>query len=300
MHSVPHIGEICALLSPLTWAVAVILFRVAGRSVPPLALNLCKNSVALPLFFLTYLALGATAPDSVNRTDLVLLLSSGALGIAVADTLFFMCLNRLGASRQAIVNTAYSPPIILLSVIFLGETLTAIQVIGVCLILAAVVVVARETSGGPGQAPGSNVTGVLFGVAACVAQAISIVMIKPSMGDWPLLWMTCWRMAGGLGAAVLFWPLLPKSKRSFGALADRKSWPTVLAGALVGTYMSLLLWMGGFKYSTASVASALNQTSSLFTFALAVWILREPTTRRALAGLGLGLAGVAVVVAASL
>ena len=45
---------------------------------------------------------------------------------------------------------------------------------------------------------------------------------------------------------------------------------------------------------------ALNQTASLFTFILAVWILREPVTRRALAGLALGLLGVIIMGVASI
>jgi drug/metabolite transporter (DMT)-like permease len=53
--------------------------------------------------------------------------------------------------------------------------------------------------------------------------------------------------------------------------------------------------MGGFKYTQASVASAFNQTASLFTFILAVWILREPVTKRALMGLAWGLLGVIVM-----
>jgi drug/metabolite transporter (DMT)-like permease len=222
------------------------------------------------------------------------------LGIAVADTLFFMCLNRLGASRQAIVNTAYSPPIILLSVLFLGERLSVTQVLGVCLILMAVVTVGRENSGASDDVRGRRLSGVLLGVGACLAQAISVVMIKPRMGEWPVLWMTCWRMAGGVVAMLLLWPLFPKTQRSLAALADRRCWPTVLAGTLVGTYLSLLLWMGGFKYTQASVAAALNQTATLFTFILAVWILREPVTRRALMGLALGLLGVIIMGVASI
>ena len=99
---------------------------------------------------------------------------------------------------------------------------------------------------------------------------------------------------------LLLWPLFPKTQRSLAALADRRCWPTVLAGTLVGTYLSLLLWMGGFKYTQASVAAALNQTATLFTFILAVWILREPVTRRALTGLALGLLGVIIMGLASI
>ena len=213
----------------------------------------------------------------------------------LADTLFFMCLNRVGASRQAIINTTYSPPIIFLSVVFLGETLTAGQLFGVALILGAVLSVGLSGSHSQKERPAHLTTGILFGVGASISQAISIVMIKPFMDDWPLLWMTSWRMVGGLVAAILILPVLPARTRVLGALAERAAWIHMVPAVLVGTFLSLLFWMGGFKYADASVASALNQTSTLFTFVLAVLILKEPVTKRGLFGLALGLVGALLV-----
>ncbi len=295
MLDTPYIGELFALLSPLAWSFAVILFRKTGEHVPAVALTVFKNSAAIVLYLLTFLAFGAVGPVQVSWHDYALLLGSGVIGIALADTLFFLCLNRVGASKQAIINTAYSPPIIFLSVIFLGERLTAWQVFGVCLILGAVFSVSTSSKSGTGERPRALVSGVLLGLGACLAQAISIVMIKPYMADWPLLWMTTWRIAGGLLATLLILPALPASQRSLRSLRNARVWKFMVPAVFIGTYVSLLLWMGGFKYADASVASALNQTSTLFTFLLAVVILKEPVTKRGLAGLGLGVLGVALV-----
>lgn len=299
MQDIPYFGELLALLSPMAWSVAVILFRKTGERVPAMALSLFKNVVALVLFFATFVVMGSAAPEQSGWQDYALLLGSGAIGIAVADTLFFLCLNRVGASRQAIINTAYSPPIIILSVLFLGESLTFWQVLGVFLILGAVFSVGTAREGnslkGNSERPKALVSGVLFGIGACATQAVSIVMIKPFMPEWPLLWMTVWRMAGGLAATLLILPLLPAPQRSMRSLRDAKVWKFMLPAVLMGTYLSLLLWMAGFKFADASVASALNQTATLFTFLLAVIILKEPVTKRGLSGLGLGVVGVALV-----
>ena len=295
----PYLGELLALGSPMAWACAVLLYKRTGESVPPVPLTLFKNGVASLLFLVTFLGIWAVTgdgpPPDVTVADHVLLLASGAMGVTLADGLFFMCLNRLGAARQAIVNTAYSPPIILLSVLFLGEVLTVWQLLGVVLILGAVLCVTFDRRALARERPAQLTTGVLLGVAACVAQAISIVMIKRPMEDWPVVWTTTVRMFGGLASAVLLLPLLPAARRDLSPLRDRTTWRYMIPAVVVGTYVSLLLWMGGFKFTDASVASALNQTATLFTFGLAVLVLKEPVTRRGLAGLGLGLGGVACV-----
>ena len=55
--------------------------------------------------------------------DAAALVASGAVGIGVADTLFFRALNLLGASRSAVVECGYTPAVVFFSILFLGEAL---------------------------------------------------------------------------------------------------------------------------------------------------------------------------------
>lgn len=300
MQDLPYAGEIFALLSPLAWSFAVILFRVTGDTVPPVALNLFKNVVATALFALTMvglLAFGAedVVPEDVQLWHYGLLLLSGLIGVGLADLFFFMCLNRIGAGRQAIVNTAYSPPIILLSWLFLGESMSAVQLLGVAAILVAVLFVGMTRQASGEREPRVLTVGILYGLAACLTQAVSIVIVKPFMDDWPLVWTTTWRMLGGLVSAILMAALAKPAERKLSSLRKRSTWRVMLPATLLGSYVSLLLWMAGFKYADASVAAALNQTATLFTFVLAVVLLHEPVTRRRLAGLVCGVVGVLLV-----
>ncbi|HWQ10941.1 MAG TPA: DMT family transporter, partial [Holophaga sp.] len=95
------LGKILALTCALLWAFAVILFKRAGDSIRPLALNWYKTAltslVLSPFLF-------AHGLDGFSRSDLVAVLTSGILGIALADTLFFIALDRLGASLAGIVD----------------------------------------------------------------------------------------------------------------------------------------------------------------------------------------------------
>lgn len=293
----PALGQAFALAAPLCWSIAVILFRLSGRSVPPLALNLFKNVLALALFTLTMIVLGTPfLRPQASGGDVTLLLISGAIGIGVSDTLFFMCLNRVGAGLQAIVNTSYSPIIILLSVAFLGERLNPTQIGGAALIVGAVLAVTwvRGDRRAAARVP-ERLKGILLGIGATTTQGVSIVMVKPLLEESPVLWVTWWRLLGGLVLGGLILLATKEQRQSVRFLTQPRAWAVMVPGAIMGTYVSLLFWLGGMKFAPASIAAALNQTSSLWTFVLAVIILREPATRRRVVGLVLGVIGVMLV-----
>lgn len=319
MTPIPFLGEILALASPLAWAFAVILFRKTGESVPPVPLNLFKNVFALILFAATWIiqsrAFGFGA-ESIGLTAAIeaalaegkpgsqllrwdphwMLIASGALGIGVCDTLFFMCLNRVGAGLQAIITTSYSPSIILCSMWLLGERLSPMQYAGVVIILGAVLSVSWM-KGPRSQVPRSAlVSGTIYGVLAMITQAVSIVMVKPLLEVAPLMWANSWRLAGGAAIMLVSVPFLTRGQRQeFSTLLDPRARKVLIGGAFLGTYISLMLWLGGMKFTSASIASALNQSATFWTFLLAALLLHEPVTQRRVLGLIAGLAGIALV-----
>jgi DME family drug/metabolite transporter len=121
------------------------------------------------------------------------------------------------------------------------------------------------------------------------------VMVKPFLAEWPLIWTTSWRMLGGLLATVVMVIFTRSENRGLGALKDRAALRVMVPATLIGSCVSLLLWMAGFKYADASVSAALGQTATLYTFVLAVVLLGEPLTSRRVGGLVCGMTGVAFV-----
>jgi drug/metabolite transporter (DMT)-like permease len=295
LSGIPYIGEIFAIAAPMSWAFAVILFRWAGERVPPFTLNLFKNALGLLLGIITVLAMGDPIYLDAPWQDYAILIASGIIGIAISDLLFFMALNRVGAALWSIINTGYSPSIILLAVLFLGERLSLIQWLGVILIISAVLAVAWMR-GPKGSIPTKTlVAGIVIGLTAMFTQAVSVIMVKPLLERSDLLWNFNWRLIGGLGFMLILLPFRKDARKVMSAFANVKDLTRMIPPSLIGTYISLMLWLGGMKYTQASVASVLNQTSSLFIFVLAVLLLKEPATKRRIAGLLVGMAGVALV-----
>ncbi len=287
----PHFGEILALLCAVTWAGAVILFKKSGEAVHPIGLNLFKNTLAVVLFLPTMWILGGTLWRAAPLDEYGLLLISGALGIGLADTCYFKSLNIIGAGMISIVGCLYSPFIIALSMVFLGESLSWWQLVGAFIIVSAVLAATLERRAKYLDRR-TLIKGFLWGIMAEAANACSIVMIKPLLDRSPLLWVTEVRLIGGAAILLLVLLVHPARRAIVCSVRSRQRWVFTLSGSLMGGYLAMVLWLGGMKYTMASVASALNQTASIFMFVFAAFFLKEPLTKYRLIGIALAVGGV--------
>ncbi len=285
-------GPVYALLTAVAWSGAVILFKKSGDVMQPVGLNTFKNVVTLPLFVLTWLAFGV--PASPTQSDVVVLIVSGVLGIGVADILFFEGLRILGASRTAIVECAYSPLVVVIAFLLLGETLSGLDAVGALLIISAVLL---TTAPKGTRLPKSElIAGVAYGIGAVSLMALAIVWVKPVLARYDVLWSTTLRMVGGVGSLLVLWLLSPRARAQVRqAFTPQPAWRYALPGAFLGTYVSLLFWIAGFKYTAANTAALLNQTNTILVVAWAVLFLREPLTLRTGAAVALASAGSVLV-----
>ena len=287
----PHgIGELFSILSAAAWAVGVILYRRLGESLPPLQLNFLKNCLvftmlipAIPLFH------GLVIPQFENRQILLAVLS-GLIGIGLADTLYFRALNELGAGRMGILGNFYSPFVLMLSFIFLGERLNAWQWCGFALVSAGVFLASKPTEKEASKPAHDFRRGLLFGLISIGLMAISIVLVKPVLESQPLLWVTGLRMLGAIVGMVL----IAGFRHEFALLKAPKDlhWGPLILAAFVGQFVAMVFWLAGYKFTSASVAAILNETASIFILLLAWFWLKEPLTRRGFIGVGLTLSGV--------
>jgi drug/metabolite transporter (DMT)-like permease len=290
----PYFGQILALLTAAIWALAVILFKKSGETFHPLGLNVFKNVLALVLFLPTIWLMNQPLIHPVPIREYLLLMISGVLGIGIGDTFFFRSLNRMGAGLSAVVVCLYSPFIIGLSVLWLGERLTALQALGAVVIVSAVLLTARFHRVEKIERR-DLLWGILWGVLSTAATAVGIVMIKPLLERSPLLWALEIRLFGGLLSLLLVAFFFPAGRRSLASLSSTKGRLYMVGGAFVGTYLAMLAWLAGMKYAPASIASALNETSTIFVFILAALFLHEPISIRRVLAILLAFSGALLI-----
>ena len=296
----PHLGEIFSLGSALLWAVAVILFRQGGRHFPPVALNLFKDVVGLGLFLLTLPLLGIRfSPAATPAGDWLVLLPSGALGIGLSDTLFFASLNRLGAAGSAIVDSLYSPFVVLVAALFLHEPVGPGLLVAMALMVGAILLGTEGPAGAsvPHLDRGQLWLGVGLGAMAMLLMACSVVIAKPVLARCDPWWATTVRLIGGVALLAV----QVAARRQHRADVRRifrpgPGWRVTLPAALVGSYLAMIVWIAGMKLTHASVASVLNQASTLFVLVLAALFLREPLYPRRVLAICMGFAAGVIVV----
>jgi drug/metabolite transporter (DMT)-like permease len=297
------LGQFFALLTAILWACALVLFKVSGERVGPIALNLYKNAVGLTLLGLTVaveLAVGWVTWQQItdwHYGDYMILLLSGVIGIAIADSVFFYALNLIGVGLMSVVDCAYSPLVILFGFLLLCETLTPFHYAGAALIIVGVFVASRHPVP-VNRTRRQIVLGMFLGAAAVGMMAFGIVLAKPILEGFPLVLATAVRMFAGTLFLSLTAMLGRNWQRHWTIFKPSRAWRAALPGSILGSYVCMILWVGGFKYTYAAVAGVLNQTSVIFASVLAAIFLKEHFGGRKIAALTFAVIGVMIVMTA--
>jgi drug/metabolite transporter (DMT)-like permease len=287
-------GEVFALGSAISWALAVVMLRQQGRLLPAFELNLFKNVLGFLLFIPTlWLMEGLSLPE-YSLQDLGIALLSGYLGIAVADTWYLRALNLMGASRSGIATSLLSPFVILLSVLFLGESLGGWQIPGLILVLSGILLVTWKHN--RSEVDHESVRkGAQYAIGAVFLMAVGIVMVKEILETRPFLWTVEIRLFGGLFGMIAVMVIRRRVAAVRASFSMPLPWAQITIASLLSSYIAMMLWLAGYKLIPASKASILNESAVAWIVLFAWLVLGESLSLRKVLGLMLTMTGVAIM-----
>lgn len=287
-------GEVFALSSAVAWALAVVLMRRSGETLPAFELNLFKNCFGLLLLVPTILLVNGFTIPYYSPTELAIVLLSGLVGIAIADTWYLNALNLMGAARTGIVASLFSPFVVFLSAIFLGERMVPWQWFGFVLVMAGVLLVTWRSNRASVDAEDLK-KGLIYAIGAVFMMAVGIVLVKEVLESRSFLGTMGLRFVGGVSGMLLYVTLRGQWQGIKQNFKRPQPWGTILLASFLGAYFALILWLGGYKLIDASVASVYNQTNVVFIVLFAWLILGERVNQRKLLGMGLTVVGVIIM-----
>ncbi|MEY2447093.1 MAG: hypothetical protein QOH79_569 [Acidimicrobiaceae bacterium] len=137
--SITSAGVVFALGAAATFAAYLLAGRELGRSIDPMVMA-CWVSIGAAL---ANLGRGAASGSLVSPSDRMAEFALYGVSTALAFTLMFAAMSRIGASRVAVVMTLEAVASVVLAAVFLGESVNVSQAVGGAAVLAAAVVIAR-------------------------------------------------------------------------------------------------------------------------------------------------------------
>ena len=270
-----NLGEVYAILTALCWSSGVICFQISGQVLSSLQINLLKNVIGVA-GFIGFLVIQGHDFPVFNHHEYWILIISGILGVAIGDWFFLTSLRMLGAGLNAIVGTTYSPTVFLLSFLMFGEVISLQTYLGSALVITGIVIGSLEI---PEQKKRGDIAwGALYGFLAQALTAFSVLLLKPIMANHAIVPIALVRFSTG---AVLTIGFLIFSKGSSVLLETFKQGlkhPPLIIGAFLGTFLSVIFWLAGYKYTLAGRAAIYNQLSTIFIIIMAAIFLKEAMT----------------------
>ncbi len=272
-----NLGEIYAILTALCWSSGVIFFQISGRVLSSLQINLLKNTIGV-IGFIGFLVIQGHNFPAFNHHEYLILIISGILGVAVGDLFFLASLRRLGAGLNAIVSTTYSPSIFLLAFLMFGEVISLQAYFGGALVITGIIIGSLEI---PKNKRREDIAwGGLYGFVAQALTAFSVLLLKPIMEIHPVVPIALVRFSTGTVLCIGFLIFAKGSSVLFETFKQGLKHPPLIMGSFLGTFLSVIFWLAGYKYTLAGRAAIYNQLSTIFIIVMAAIFLKETMTRK--------------------
>jgi len=285
-------GDLYAVITAVCWSSAVILFDISTKNFTAIQLNVLKNFIGVFGFILTIILFSIPSPN-FSQQDIFTLALSGFLGILIADGLFLESLRRLGSGISAVVSTIYTPTVFIIAFILFNETINLHSYIGGVLVLGGITISVFQT---PKTIKKRDLyVGILFGIMANILTAYSVLIIKPIMKNNSVIYVALYRFSIGFIFGILINILKSGIKQVIQKFKQGLTNQYVILGAFLGTYLSVIFWLAGYKYTLAGRAAIYNQLSTVFIIILARVFLKEPMTSKKIIGVSLAIFGAMIV-----
>ena len=291
------LGPAACLGSAALWALSANVYARAAHASSPMAVNLLRAGLSFPLFLAAALATDPASLGLVTPSRAGWLVLSVAGSYVVGDALFLASARLLGVPVALAIASTYPLWSAFAGWLFLGQRVAPAGLAGVALVVAGVVTVVRQRSGGGDEASPrqGHAAGVALAFATSLFWALNTFAIARGGSGIPVAAVNSFRM-GFAAALIPLASLLLRGRRPpllVPAVEVRRSWPFFLLESVGGT----ALFVVGLTRSPLAVAAALTSLAPVLSVPFAVLIGRERLGARVVAGIAVVTAGIVLLVA---
>ena len=288
----------------------VLLFSVSGIAGERSARYLGgQRANLLRLFFATAVMGVVTVVffrESIRTETFGWLFFSGIVGFGLGDIALFLAYVRIGARLTILLNLCTAPLwSALLERVWLGTTLSGIQLFAGGIILAGVAMALLARPPGGGQ--GSRVVGILCGLTAGCGQGLGAVISRKAfevatVDGFVLNGMSAaaQRVLGGFFTALVVWAVIYMIGKSHSrpkvSASQGKKILWLAATTLCGPILGVSCFQWSLMELPSAISTAVVATTPIAMIPLAIWIDRERLRPLSVLGAITAVAGVVLLV----
>ena len=303
----PFIGEATALATVLCWTCSVQFFAAASRRIGVIPVNIIRLGVALLLFAIVLsLRDGVPLPLDFPGHAWWYLSLSGVVGFFIGDIFLFKALVELGPRLAMLIQSLAAPTAALLGYIFLKESYTVVQWLGMVIALGGVSAVILERGKGPPtpqeqQRQPSRVTARAVGIGALgmCGQAVGTILSKTGMavpgGYLDAFAATEVRAIAAFICFAILFSVTGGWGRVRVGLHDGRAVLYTSLGAVFGPFVGVSLSLLSLHYLSSGVASTFFALVPVCIIPFSVYVHKEYVSRRAIIGACVAVAGVSML-----
>lgn len=268
--------ELAALLTALVWALGSLIAADLSRDLGGITFNRLRNT---SVFFMLVVFVSITGVwQSVQQSDLLMIVLSGFIGIALGDSALFTALQRLGPRVSHMLYACNAPMAVLLSVLVLGAPISSLALLGVAMVFLGVLLAIAW--GKPKrhhhrweQVQGSLWVGIMFGLLGALGQAVGSIIIKPVLdhGAHPVA-VSALRIGVAALALNLHWLRLKiKQAAPQQPIIEPKQLMLAAFNGFLSLAVGMSLLMYAFAHGDVGIASILSATTPVLILPL-LWV----------------------------
>lgn len=291
-------GLAAALAAAMIWACTSILYTAAGRNVAPAATNLFKTLVATVLFALAlFFRDGLPFDPDLQLRQCLFLALSGVVGLGLGDSFLFAGYQLLGTRRAMLVQSTHPILGTLLAVVFFREWPTALQFLGIAVVLGGVALVLIDRNRRRWIEPARKRRGVAFCLVAAASQATGALLAKEALSGVDVLGATQIRVVGGALALLLFGALRGQLGIWMVGLRQRPVLGRLLVASFLGPFVAVFLMLYALQNTLAGVALTLLATAPVWLLPLGAIFQKDHPSAQEVVGVLVAVGGIAVLLA---
>jgi drug/metabolite transporter (DMT)-like permease len=291
-----YAGELSALLTATLWTGSALAFAAATARIGSVYVNVSRLVFALPLLFLTILALGIR-PD-ISTVQITYLALSGFVGFVFGDTFLFKSYEYNSARIGSLVMSASPAFTALLAFFLLGEALTATGIAGMGITLGGIALVILERKETSSHTIPISTPGICYAFLGALGQAGGLILAKRAFEIGPIngVLATFIRV---LAATTVVAPLnyfAGRLAKPFRVLArDRNALKLTILGAFLGPFLGVVFSLISISRTDVAVAATLMATSPILMLPTVRVLFKEKLSWRAVFGAAIAVIGVGVL-----